>query len=782
MQKDQRNNQPKPMHGGPGRGPGGPGRGPRNIFVEKPKDFKNTIKKLFVYIKYKKGLFISLMFIMLLTTITHLIAPIMQKNILDCLDIKSLNYNWDNAFKYIIILACIYAFSVFLTYFQQITSARLSQEIVRKIRNDLFSKFVRLPIKFLDTHSHGDLMSRMTNDVENISNTISQSVASLISGVMTILGTFVIMLVYSWLLTLVTLSTVVLTIVLSKILTKKMRKYFTAQSKILGELNGHTEEMITGYKTVTAYNKETKVINEFNVISEDYTRTSIKAQIWGGSMGPIMNFISNFGYVLVTAVGGWIAIQQPSFLPTVTVGTIALFLTCSKQFSRPINEIANLYGQILTATACAERVFEILDSDNELDEGKTKIDLENFKGYIEFKNIDFSYVSKSFPCHFYVNKKEDNLVESKFNKNYSYATEIKPNVSYKLGVEQENLKKTLFITGMQKDKVSLTNENFMVGADVFVDVVDGGYNVYCMQFGKKKYINASTRNIENGKVVYDFMFNDKPETIWTFDEEYNTIVTKIDDVLLYVGTYDEYSTIGVKKYKHLEGQKVLKNFSLSVKPGQKIALVGATGSGKTTVVNLLMRFYDVDKGEILIDGVNINDIPKDDLRQTIAIVLQDTVLFKDTIENNLKYGNETATFEEVKAAGILSNSNYFIKNLPDRYNTVLAEGGSNLSQGQRQLLSIGRAVLADPKILILDEATSSVDTRTEKNIQDAMANLMNNRTNLVIAHRLSTIQDADVIVVIDKGEIVEQGNHYELLKQQGKYYNLYMTQFSGKAI
>ena len=613
-------NPSKPMSG-PG---GGPGRHHSRVFVEKPKDFKGTIGKIFRYINYNKGLFIILMVIMLLSTLGSLLSPVLQQKILDSLDRNNTDlFGWENTKKYIILLISVYGLVIVLSYFQQLVSAKLSHETVRKMRNDLFKKFVKLPIKFLDTHSHGDLMSRMTNDVENISNTISSSIASLISGVMTMLGSLAIMLYYNWALTFVSLVSVVLTLLVSKVLTKKMRVYFTNQSKILGELNGHTEEMITGYKTVVAYNKEDDVINEFNEISNRYTKTSILAQIWGGSMGPLMNFISNFGYVLVTAVGAWFMVAKFNFIPAVTIGTITLFFSCNKQFSRPINEIANLYGQILTATACAERVFEILESDNEIDEGTKTFDPEQFKGNIEFKNINFSYV---------------------------------------------------------------------------------------------------------------------------------------------------------------EGRLVLKNFSLSVKPGQKIALVGATGSGKTTVVNLLMRFYDVDSGEILLDGVNINDIKKDDLRNTIAIVLQDTVLFKDTIENNLKYGNETATFEEVKKAGIMSNSNYFIKNLPDRYNTVLSEGGSNLSQGQRQLLSIGRAILADPKILILDEATSSVDTRTEKNIQDAMRNLMANRTNLIIAHRLSTIQDSDVIVVIDKGEIVEQGNHKQLLEKQGKYYNLYMTQFSGKEI
>ena len=765
VKKDSRPNQM-----GPGRGPG---RGPRNLFVEKPKDLKGTLKKLMVYIKYKKGLFISLMFIMFLSTVAGLLSPIIQKEVIDSLDKTNIDFSWDRALQYLLYLIIVYVITIVLSYLQQLISARLSQEIVKKIRNDLFSKFVKLPIKFLDTHSHGDLMSRMTNDVENISNTISQSIASLISGVMMIIGTFIIMLYYSWLLTLVSLVSVALTLTVSKILTGKMRKYFKAQSRILGELNGHTEEMITGYKTVVAYNKESKVINEFNNISNSYTKTSILAQIWGGSMGPIMNFIGNFGYVLVTAVGAWLAISKPSFLPIMEIGTIALFLTCSKQFTRPINEIANLYGQILTATACAERVFEILDSENEVDKGTTKIDMDNFKGNIEFKNIDFGYVSKSFPCRFYITK-EDGTID--------YVNEIQDGIPYKLGVNQENLKKVLYINGMTKDQYALTLDKFNMGIDVFVEKVNNQLNVYCYKEGNKSYLNAVPKINELGKTIYKLEYSLKPNTKWEFNDEYKTLTTTIDDVLLYVGTYDEYKEIGVKKFKHLAGQKVLKNFTLSVKPGQKIALVGATGSGKTTVVNLLMRFYDVDSGEILLDGVNINDIPKDDLRNTIAIVLQDTVLFKDTIENNLKYGNETATFEEVKAAGILSNSNYFVRNLPDKYNTILSEGGSNLSQGQRQLLSIGRAVLADPKILILDEATSSVDTRTEKNIQDAMANLMANRTNLIIAHRLSTIQDADVIVVMDQGMIVEKGNHHELLELKGKYYNLYMTQFAGKEI
>ena len=529
-------------------------------------------------------------------------------------------------------LLVVYLLVAVFSFFQNYISTRLSQSTVRKMRTDLFTKFTRLPIKFIDTHSHGDLMSRMTNDVENVSNTISNSISSLVSGIITILGTLIIMIVKSWSLTLITLMSTVLTLLASSLLMKKMTPLFRRRSQELGDLNGLSEEMITGYKTLVAYSKEEDINAEFDKLSTRLTKTTIKGEIWGGSMGPIMNGIGNLTYLVIAIVGSYIILKNPRLIVTfssepvtraVAIATLAYFLSAARQFSRPINEIANLFGQIINAMAGAERVFEVIDSENEIDEGTKEIDLDKFEGHIEFKNVYFSYV---------------------------------------------------------------------------------------------------------------------------------------------------------------EGEPVLKNFSLKVDPGEKIALVGHTGSGKTTIVNLLMRFYDIDEGEILIDGVNIKDITKESLRNTISIVLQDTVLFIDSIANNIKYGKLDATFEEMKAAAILANVNFFVKKLPDRYDTTLTEGGSNLSQGQRQLLSISRAVLKDPKILILDEATSSVDTRTEKNIQDAMVNLMKNRTNLIIAHRLSTIQDADKIVVIDHGEILEIGNHYELLEKEGKYYELYMTQFAGKEI
>lgn len=602
------------------KGPGGPGGPPgrhSRINGEKPKNGKKTLAKLLRYIGRSKYIFFALMAVMLIITGLNLAAPTIQQRAIDFITIteKRLNVDLGGLGRSLILLGVVYAASSVFTYLQGILSAKLSQYTVKTMRRDLFDNLVHLPIKYFDTHRHGDLMSRMTNDVENISTTISQSIGSLISGVLTVLGSFAIMMVYSPLLTLISLSTIFLTIIVSSVMTKFMRKYFMQQQILLGRINGHVEEMVTGYRTVVAYSKEQDAIDEFSSMNDELRRCGIRAQICGGVMGPLMNCISNFGFVLIAAFGGWFTMRG-----MITVGTIQAFILYSKQFSRPINEIANQYANIQTAIAGAERIFEVMEAEHETDNGTSDFTAENVKGDICFRDVVFGYE---------------------------------------------------------------------------------------------------------------------------------------------------------------EGKTVLKGLDLDVKRGQKIAIVGATGSGKTTVVNLLTRFYDIDSGSITVDGVPITEIRMAELRRSIAIVLQDTVLFSGTIEDNIRYGREDASPEEVKAAAAHANADEFIERLPEGYAAQLSEGGSNLSQGQRQLLAIARAVLADPPILILDEATSSVDTRTEMHIQSAMVALMKNRTSLIIAHRLSTIRDADKIVVIDGGRVAEMGSHDELIALGGCYYKLYQTQFAG---
>lgn len=599
---------------GPGgrRGPGGP-MGMQNI--EKAKDKKRTLKRLFLYFGGEKKIVGVLLAAVTVMVICSVYAPKLQSEAIDFIT----KHKFDNVGKILVIMLIVYGIYTVCSLIQSVLSAHLSQHIVKRMREDLFDKIVHLPIKYLDTHPHGDVMSRMTNDVENISNTVSQSLSSLVSGILTIAGTVIMMFYLCWQLALLSCITVVLTVIVTKTLSKNMRRFFLKRQELLGELNSATEENITGYKTVVAYNRQDRVIEEFNQISDDMTKTGIIAEIIGGSMGPVMNVVNNIGFVIIAAFGGFFAIEE-----IVSVGMISAFIVYARQFGRPINEIAQLYAQIQTALAGAERVFDIMDEQTEscLEENCSDIMPEG-KGVISFEHVDFSYVPEK-------------------------------------------------------------------------------------------------------QVLYDF--------------------------------------------------------TLNVRAGHKVALVGATGSGKTTVVNLLMRFYDTDSGRILIDGVDIRDISLEELRRNIAIVLQDTVLFSDTIKNNLKYADINASDEQIEQAAKIGCCDRMISHMEKGYETMLSESGQNLSQGQRQLLSISRAVLANPKILILDEATSSVDTRTEKNIQDAMVNLMKDRTSLIIAHRLSTIRDADFIVVLDQGKIVETGNHEELIRQQGRYYELYMTQFSGKQI
>ena len=608
----------RPNGGMPPLRPGGPGggRGPR-VNTEKPKNTGKTLKRLFGYIGKSKMLVILLVLIMVVVTVADLAGPAMQGAAIDTIRIVDgkLTVDMPTMLTCLGIMAVLFVINATMALFQGFIAAKLSQNTVYNLRNDLFRKISRLPIKFTDTHKHGDIMSRMTNDVENVSNAISQSIAALISAILTLVGAFVMMIYYSWIMALIACITVPMTIAVSTTLAKFMRKYFIRRQKLLGQINGQVEEMVTSYKTVVAYGKEKKAVDEFSDTSEKLKKSSISARVWGSIMGPCMNFLGNFQYVLIAAFGGYFVLHG-----SLTIGNIQSMLQYSKKFTRPVNEIANQYANILTALAGAERIFEIMDSADEIDEGTAEVRISDIKGNIEFESIRFSYE---------------------------------------------------------------------------------------------------------------------------------------------------------------EGEPVLKGLDLSVRSGQKIAIVGATGSGKTTIVNLLTRFYEIDGGRITIDGVDIRDIPKETLRHSIAIVLQDTVLFSDTIRANIKYGRENATDEEMKRAAALAKADIFIERLPDGYDSVLAESGSNLSQGQRQLLSIARAVLADPKILILDEATSSVDTRTEMHIQQAMVALMKNRTSLIIAHRLSTIRDADVIVVVKDGVIAEAGNHDELLALDGEYAKLYSSQFAG---
>ncbi len=618
--KPSQNNNMPPLR--PMGGPGG-GRGP-NVHKEKPKNTGKTLKRLLSYIGKSKMLVILLIFIMVVVTIADLAGPAMQGAAIDTIKFSNgkVSVDMPAMLSCLVIMGVLMIINGTMTLFQGFIAAKLSQNTVYSLRNDLFRKISKLPIKFTDTHKHGDIMSRMTNDVENVSNAISQSIASLISSVLTLVGAFAMMLYYGWVMALIACVTIPITITVSTLLAKFMRKYFVRRQKLLGELNGQVEEMVTSYKTVVAYGKEKAAVEEFSATSKKLKRCSISARVWGSVMGPCMNFLGNLQYVLIAAFGGFFVLNPVSFMRTLTIGNIQSMLQYSKKFTRPVNEIANQYANILTALAGAERIFEIMDSADEIDEGAENIAIKDINGNIEFENIDFSYT---------------------------------------------------------------------------------------------------------------------------------------------------------------EGEPVLKGLNLSVKAGQKVAIVGATGSGKTTIVNLLTRFYELDGGKITIDGVNITDIPKETLRHSIAIVLQDTVLFSDTIRANIKYGREGADDAEMERAAALAKADIFIERLPEGYDSMLAESGSNLSQGQRQLLSIARAVLADPKILILDEATSSVDTRTEMHIQQAMVALMKNRTSLIIAHRLSTIRDADVIVVIKDGAVCESGNHEQLLSLDGEYAKLYSSQFAGVA-
>lgn len=599
------------------------GRGPK-AGEAKAKDFKGSLVRLGGYLKpYRIGLVVVL-FTAITSVIFAIISPKIMAKITDelmrpVLDrvsgvVNPLPIDFSYIFKIILILIGLYVLSSAFNYLQQFIMAGISQKVVYDLRRDIDEKLARLPLKFFDSHTNGELLSRFTNDVDNISGTLQQSITQVITSVTTVIGVLVMMLTISPMLTVVSIIVIPLSGVLMMLVVKRSQKYFIGQQKELGDLNGHIEEMYTGHNVVKAFGHEPKAIAEFDSVNARLYNVGWRAQFLSGLVMPIISFIGNLGYVLVAVIGGILVTKG-----RITVGDIQAFIQYNRQFTQPIAQIAQISNIIQSTVASAERVFELLDEPEVIpDSEHPQIPKEN-RGAVEFEHVKFGY---------------------------------------------------------REDRILINDMN------------------------------------------------------------------------------------------------------IKAEPGQMVAIVGPTGAGKTTLVNLLLRFYELNGGRILVDGVDITQMTRAALRKKFGMVLQDTWLFNGTIRDNIAYGREDVTEEEIVAAAKAAHADHFIRVLPEGYDTVLNEEVSNISQGQKQLLTIARALLADPEIMILDEATSSVDTRTELQIQNAMKTLMKGRTSFVIAHRLSTIREADVILVMKDGDVIETGNHDSLMEQNGFYADLYNSQFN----
>lgn len=626
--------------------------GPNNsAHTHKPSDTKGTVKRLIKYIGKQKSLLVGMIVFVIISSVATVMASVFIQPIVDDLLIPAIGQEFSWALfkpitKIIIMLVCAAIIGAGASYGKSRCSVYLTQKTLRNLRKDLFDSVEDLPINFFDSRPNGEIMSRFTNDVESLRAFLSQGLTQLISSSITIIGSFCIMLYYSWKLTILVVLMVAFMIFLVKVLGKKSSYYFKKQQKELGEVNGYIEETIEGQKVVKVFNHEEEVTEHFTQINEELRKASTGANTFASILMPLMNNLSYVNYAITAALGGMLAVK--GFM---TPGGIVAFLTNSRNFSQPITQVSQQFNNAIAAIAGAERIFEYIDEKPEVDDG---------------------YVT---------------LVNAKFDEN---------------------------------GELCECEEHTGVWAWKHQHTADG----------------TVTYKQLKGDVVFENV---------TF-------------------SYDGKKT-------------VLKNISLYAKPGQKIALVGSTGAGKTTITNLLNRFYEIDDGKIRYDGINIKKIKKDDLRRSLSMVLQDTHLFTGTVEDNIRYGNLNATHEQIVEAAKLANAHSFIMSLENGYDTVLTGDGANLSQGQRQLLSIARAAVADPPVLVLDEATSSIDTRTEKLIEQGTDKLMQGRTVFVIAHRLSTVRNSNAIMVLENGEIIERGDHEDLLKQKGRYYQLYTGQF-----
>lgn len=601
--------------------PGGMGGGHMKMGQEKAKDFKGTMKKLISYLSpYKLAILLVIVFA-IGSSVFNIVGPKILGNattkIFEGLVSKVSNsgggIDFDAIFRTLTILASLYIISSIFSFIQTFITSDISQKVSYNLRKSISEKINKLPLNYYDKKTNGEVLSRVTNDIDAISQNLNQILSQMITSATTLIGVLIMMLSISVTMTLVSLIVIPLSLVMIMLVVKKSQKHFRAQQEYLGHTNGHIEEMYSGHNIMKAFNGEEKAIEEFDKLSDTLYNSAWKSQFLSGMMMPIMTFIGNLGYVIVAIMGGFLAIRNK-----IQVGDILAFIQYVRSFMQPIAQTAQIANVMQQTAAAAERVFEFLEEEEVVEDVKDPISIEGIEGAVEFEHVRFGY---------------------------------------------------------NEDKI------------------------------------------------------------------------------------------------------IINDFSINIKPGQKVAIVGPTGAGKTTIVKLLMRFYELNGGKILIDGHDYRDFTRNDLRKIFGMVLQDTWLFNGNIMENIRYGRLDASDEEVIEAAKLAHAHHFIKTLADGYNMEINEEADNISQGQKQLLTIARAILSDPKILILDEATSSVDTRTEVLIQQAMENLMEGRTSFIIAHRLSTIKNADVILVMKDGDIVEQGTHEELLKSKGFYSELYNSQF-----